>query len=93
MDHDWVLVHDAARCLITPELIDRLIDACDGDEVGGLLAHPLADTLKHRLSLDSIANAKKEAIDSTAEQRKENIDSLTELKKDQLAPDSANNNN
>lgn len=46
VDHDWVLVHDAARCLITPELVDRLIDACSGDEVGGLLAHPLADTLK-----------------------------------------------
>lgn len=45
-DDDWVLVHDAARCLITPELIDRLIDQCGGDEVGGLLAHPLADTLK-----------------------------------------------
>jgi len=45
-DHDWVLVHDAARCLITPALVDRLIDACAGDEVGGLLAHPLADTLK-----------------------------------------------
>lgn len=46
VDHDWVLVHDAARCLITPELIDRLIDSCCDDEVGGLLAHPLADTLK-----------------------------------------------
>ncbi|MCD6078064.1 MAG: 2-C-methyl-D-erythritol 4-phosphate cytidylyltransferase, partial [Ramlibacter sp.] len=46
VDNDWVLVHDAARCLITPELIDRLIDGCEGDEVGGLLAHPLADTLK-----------------------------------------------
>lgn len=45
-DNDWVLVHDAARCLITPELVDRLIDACADDEVGGLLAHPLADTLK-----------------------------------------------
>ena len=43
---DWVLVHDAARCLIRPEWIDRLIDACIGDEVGGLLALPLADTLK-----------------------------------------------
>jgi len=41
-----VLVHDAARCLITPTLIDALIDACAGDEVGGLLAHPLPDTLK-----------------------------------------------
>ncbi len=43
---DWVLVHDAARCLITPELIDHLIDACEHDAVGGLLAVPLADTLK-----------------------------------------------
>lgn len=44
--HDWVLVHDAARCLITPAQIKALIDACQGDEVGGLLAHRLADTLK-----------------------------------------------
>lgn len=52
--HDWVLVHDAARCLIRPEWVERLIEACDGgdgegsagDEVGGLLALPLADTLK-----------------------------------------------
>ena len=44
--HDWVLVHDAARCLIRPEWVDRLMDACSDDEVGGLLALPLADTLK-----------------------------------------------
>ncbi len=43
---DWVLVHDAARCLVRPEWIDALIDACLGDAVGGLLALPLADTLK-----------------------------------------------
>jgi 2-C-methyl-D-erythritol 4-phosphate cytidylyltransferase len=43
---DWVLVHDAARCLITPELIDSLIDACIDDPVGGLLAQKLPDTLK-----------------------------------------------
>lgn len=43
---DWVLVHDAARCLITPELINRLIDSCQSDPVGGLLAQPLPDTLK-----------------------------------------------
>jgi 2-C-methyl-D-erythritol 4-phosphate cytidylyltransferase len=45
-DDDWVLVHDAARCLITPAQIDRLIDACAGDAVGGLLALKLPDTLK-----------------------------------------------
>jgi 2-C-methyl-D-erythritol 4-phosphate cytidylyltransferase len=43
---DWVLVHDAARCLITPALIDTLIDACVNDPVGGLLALPCPDTLK-----------------------------------------------
>ena len=43
---DWVLVHDAARCLITPEHIDALIDACVNDPVGGLLALKLPDTLK-----------------------------------------------
>lgn len=45
-EHDWVLVHDAARCLLQPAWVDRLIDACIDDEVGGLLALPLADTLK-----------------------------------------------
>ena len=44
--HDWVLVHDAARCLVRPAWIERLFDACVDDEVGGLLALPLADTLK-----------------------------------------------
>jgi 2-C-methyl-D-erythritol 4-phosphate cytidylyltransferase len=45
-ENDWVLVHDAARCLVTPERIDALIDACVDDEVGGLLAQKLPDTLK-----------------------------------------------
>lgn len=43
---DWVLVHDAARCLVTPAQINALIDACQNDAVGGLLAHKLPDTLK-----------------------------------------------
>ena len=43
---DWVLVHDAARCLVTPGQIEGLIAACRDDAVGGLLALPLADTLK-----------------------------------------------
>ncbi len=45
-DGDWVLVHDAARCLLRPAWVERLIDACIDDAVGGLLALPLADTLK-----------------------------------------------
>jgi 2-C-methyl-D-erythritol 4-phosphate cytidylyltransferase len=43
---DWVLVHDAARCLVRPEAVRRLIEACRDDAVGGLLALPVADTLK-----------------------------------------------
>ena len=43
---DWVLVHDAARCLVRPAWVDALIDACIDDAVGGLLALPVADTLK-----------------------------------------------
>ncbi|RZL37227.1 MAG: 2-C-methyl-D-erythritol 4-phosphate cytidylyltransferase [Rubrivivax sp.] len=45
-DDDWVLVHDAARCLLRPAWVDALIDACEHDAVGGLLAQPIADTLK-----------------------------------------------
>ncbi|MEG0922674.1 MAG: 2-C-methyl-D-erythritol 4-phosphate cytidylyltransferase [Comamonas sp.] len=44
--HDWVLVHDAARCLIKPSQITQLMEECAGDAVGGLLALPLPDTLK-----------------------------------------------
>ncbi len=43
---DWVMVHDAARCLITPQQINAVIDACLGDDVGGLMAYKLPDTLK-----------------------------------------------
>jgi 2-C-methyl-D-erythritol 4-phosphate cytidylyltransferase len=45
-DDDWVLVHDAARPGLTIALIDRLIDALRGEDVGGLLAMHVVDTLK-----------------------------------------------
>jgi 2-C-methyl-D-erythritol 4-phosphate cytidylyltransferase len=44
--NDWMLVHDAARpCLGRAEL-RRLIEEAGGDEVGGILAVPVSDTLK-----------------------------------------------
>ena len=43
---DWVLVHDAARPGVTPALIEKLITAVQLSQSGGLLAVPLADTLK-----------------------------------------------
>ncbi|SAK55606.1 2-C-methyl-D-erythritol 4-phosphate cytidylyltransferase [Caballeronia ptereochthonis] len=45
-DDDWVLVHDAARPGITPELIRKLVAELRDDAVGGILALPVADTLK-----------------------------------------------
>lgn len=50
MSDDWVLVHDAARCLVTATQINTLIDACADDAVGGLLAHKLPDTLKSEVN-------------------------------------------
>jgi 2-C-methyl-D-erythritol 4-phosphate cytidylyltransferase len=43
---DWVLVHDAARPGLTVALLNQLLDTLEHDDVGGLLALPLADTLK-----------------------------------------------
>lgn len=45
-DDDWVLVHDAARPCLPAGDLARLIEICAQDEVGGLLAVPLADTIK-----------------------------------------------
>jgi len=58
--HDWVLVHDAARCLVRPEWVDGLIDACLADAVGGLLALPVADTLK---------SAREDRVEATIDRR------------------------
>jgi 2-C-methyl-D-erythritol 4-phosphate cytidylyltransferase len=43
---DWVLVHDAVRPCLRDKDIDRLIDALSADQVGGLLATPVRDTMK-----------------------------------------------
>jgi 2-C-methyl-D-erythritol 4-phosphate cytidylyltransferase len=54
---DWVLVHDAARCLVHPDAIRRLIATCRDDAVGGLLALPVPDTLK-RAAANADAHAR-----------------------------------
>ena len=45
-DEDWVLVHDAARPCLNSAQLTRLLDELMDDPVGGLLAIPVADTLK-----------------------------------------------
>lgn len=44
--NDWVLVHDAARPCLTRADIDKLCASLRDDEVGGILAVPVRDTMK-----------------------------------------------
>lgn len=59
---DWVLVHDAARPGLTVELVVRLIGAVSNDPVGGLLALPVADTIKR-------SNAEGRALETVPRER------------------------
>jgi 2-C-methyl-D-erythritol 4-phosphate cytidylyltransferase len=43
---DWVLVHDAARPCLPRADLERLIAEVSQDQVGGLLALPVAETVK-----------------------------------------------
>jgi 2-C-methyl-D-erythritol 4-phosphate cytidylyltransferase len=52
---DWVLVHDAARPCLPAEALSQLLDELADDAVGGLLAVPVADTLKRAVSTDASA--------------------------------------
>lgn len=52
---DWILVHDAARPCIQKELVEQFLDEIGDDPVGGLLAMPLADTLKSANEIQRVA--------------------------------------
>jgi 2-C-methyl-D-erythritol 4-phosphate cytidylyltransferase len=58
---DWVLVHDAARPCLTQAHLAKLIAELRGDEVGGILAVPVADTLKRSDELQRIAGTEERA--------------------------------
>ena len=56
---DWVLVHDAARPCLPDAMLAKLLDEVADDPVGGLLAVPVADTLK-RASSDTTTGVRAE---------------------------------
>lgn len=43
---DWVLVHDAARPCLPRQDLEKLLRECEPDDVGGILALPVAETVK-----------------------------------------------
>lgn len=53
-EHDWVLVHDAARPCLNQSAIDRLIIELRSHGVGGILALPCRDTMKRANSSGEI---------------------------------------
>ena len=52
---DWILVHDAARPGLTQQMLDKFLSELEHDPVGGLLAMPLADTLKQSDAFNHVA--------------------------------------
>ena len=52
-ENDWVLVHDAARPCLSQTLLNTLISTLIDDPVGGILAAPVADTLKRESTRES----------------------------------------
>lgn len=54
-DEDWLLVHDAARPCLSQAMLAALCDELADDPVGGLLAVPVADTLKHADAAQRVA--------------------------------------
>ena len=55
-DHDWVLVHDAARPCLSSQLLERLIEQLRDDTIGGILAVPARDTLKKSTAEQRVAS-------------------------------------
>lgn len=53
-ENDWVLVHDAARPCLNQQHLDDLIMQLENHEVGGILASPVADTLKRAGAIQQI---------------------------------------
>ena len=54
-DDDWILVHDAARPCLSAAMLDALVAGLADDPVGGLLAVPVADTLKRADAAQRVA--------------------------------------
>ena len=55
-DDDWVLVHDAARPCARTEDISLLIETIGEEDIGGLLAVPVRDTMKRSTEENTVVD-------------------------------------
>jgi 2-C-methyl-D-erythritol 4-phosphate cytidylyltransferase len=58
---DWILVHDAARPCLPRKDLETLIHETQEDEIGGILALPVAETVK-RASRDRIESTEDRTV-------------------------------
>ena len=58
---DWMLVHDAARPCVDAVSLTRLVQEVADDEVGGLLALPVDDSIKRAADASPLRVARTEA--------------------------------
>jgi 2-C-methyl-D-erythritol 4-phosphate cytidylyltransferase len=71
VDTDLVAIHDAARPLVTPELVEALVALLDADPeaAGAIPAAPLSDTVKRARPLHCSLSANSEAKEQRSGQR------------------------
>lgn len=61
--NDWVLVHDAARPCLDPALVARLLARIEDHPDGGLLAEPVAETVKEAEAVGAEGAAVRRTLD------------------------------
>ena len=61
-DDEFVLVHDAARPCLTLSDLHKLIDQCEVNKVGGILAIPMQDTVKQVEANNIVGTIKRDKI-------------------------------
>ena len=59
---DWMLVHDAARPCLPPQDVEALLSGCENDAVGGILALPVAETVKRVMQDRIVATEDRTAL-------------------------------
>lgn len=64
-EHDWVLVHDAARPCITKQQLNAMKSALENEAVGGIMAQPASDTIKVSEAPNSVSQTELSSVQST----------------------------
>lgn len=61
----WALVHDAARPCVNTDCVQQLIAQCISQKTGGILAYPVADTVKKQRTTTKLPHNSEAIVEST----------------------------